>query len=119
MNPKKAFRKFGDAIMSAGDGAGLTVGLSWVGDSKGWRVMMMVTVNETPGHALMLGSKDARNLATIYDKHHQEPEWRGKTTGLEWVAPMLRDLADEAEQKNRDKIVPENAAAYMPALGHG
>lgn len=118
MNPKKAFRKFGDALMAAGDGAGLTVGLSWVGDTKGWRVMMMVTVNGMPGHVLMLGGKDARSLAATYDKHHLEPEWRGKTTGLEWVAPELRNLADEADQKNRDRIVPEGAAAAMPAAGN-
>lgn len=117
MNPKKAFRKFGDAIMAAGDGAGLTIGLSWVGDSKGWRVVMMVTVNGMPGHALMLDPKSARALATIYDKHHQEPEYRGKTTGLEWVAPMLRELADETVQKNSDKIIPEGAAEHMPSAG--
>ena len=117
MNPKKAFRKFGDAMMAAGDGAGLTVGLSWVGDSKGWRVVMMVTVNGAPGHALMLDPKSSRALAATYDKHHQEPEWRGKTTGLEWVAPMLRELADETEQKNRDRIIPEGAAEHMPSAG--
>jgi hypothetical protein len=30
MNPKKAFRRFGDACMAAPEGARLTVGLSWV-----------------------------------------------------------------------------------------
>ena len=63
MNPKKAFRKFGDALMAAGDGAGLVVGLSWIGDSKGWRVVMSVTRDEQPTHALMLVPKDARALA--------------------------------------------------------
>lgn len=66
---------------------------------------------------LMLGPKEARSLAAIYDKHHQEPEWRGKTTGLEWVAPELRKFAAECEQKNRDKVFPEGAAEYMQPAG--
>ncbi len=113
MNGKKAFRKFGDACMNAPLGASLTVGLSWTGDTKGWRVMMAVHT-----HVLMLGPKDARDLATIYDKHHQEPPYRGKTTGLEWVAPELRNLANEAEQKNKDKIIPDGAAEAMTPAGH-
>lgn len=112
MNPKKAFRKFGNACMSAPEGAALTVGLSWVGDGKGWRVMMAIHTAH-----LLLGSKDARALANIYDKHHRSLEWLGKATGVEWVAPELRNLADEAEQKNRDKIIPEGAVEHMPAWG--
>lgn len=112
MNGKKAFRKFGQMCMNAPPGASLTVGLSWVGDGKGWRVMMAVHTAH-----LLLGAKDARGLADIYDKHHRSPEYLGKTTGLEWVAPELRSLADEAEQKNRDKIIPDGAAEHMPAAG--
>ena len=112
MNPKKAFRKFGDAMMRAPEGASLTVGLSWVSDSKGWRVLMQVHTA-----ALMLPAKEARALAAIYDKQHQAPEYRGKTTGLEWVAPELRRLADEAEQKTRDRIIPDGAAEHMPSAG--
>lgn len=112
MNGKKAFRKFGSACMNAPPGAQLTVGLSWVSDTKGWRVMMAVHTS-----VLMLGPKDARGLAAIYDKHHHSPEYRGKKTGLEWVAPELRNLADEAEQKTRDKIIPDGAAEHIPAAG--
>ena len=99
-------------MMRAPEGAHLTIGLSWVGDGKGWRVVMKVHAS-----ALLLGPKDARHLAATYDKHHQSAEWRGKVTGLEWVAPELRSLADEAEQKSRDRIVPEGAAEHMPAAG--
>ena len=112
MNGKKAFRKFGNAIMSAPPGSSLTFGLSWVSDTKGWRVMMAVHTS-----AIMLSAKDARGLAAIYDKHHQSPEYRGKTTGLEWVAPELRKLADEADQKTRDRIIPEGAAEHLPSAG--
>lgn len=112
MKPNKAFRKFGQAAMTAPPGASLTVGLSWA-EPKGWRVMMMIHTS-----ALMLGPKDARGLAAIYDKHHLSPEYLGKKTGLEWVAPELRKLADEAEQKNKDNVIPEDAAAHMPAAGN-
>lgn len=67
---------------------------------------------------LMIGAATARGLASIYDKHHRAPEYLGKPTGLEWVAPELRNLADEADQKNRDKIIPEGAAEHMPAAGN-
>ena len=111
MNPKKAFRKFGDAAMSAPPGATLTVGLSWV-EHKGWRVVMMIHTA-----VLMVGTKDARGLADLYDKYHRSPEYRGKTTGLEWVAPELRSLATEADQKNRDRVMPEGAAEHMQPAG--
>lgn len=113
MNPKKAFRKFGDMAMNAPAGATLTVGLTWIED-KGWRVLMQIHTA-----ALMIGTKDARGLADIYDKHHRAPEYRGKTTGLEWVAPMLRELADEADQKNRDRVMPPEMLDHVAPQGSG
>ncbi len=111
MNPNKAFRKFGQACMNAPADAQLTVGLVWI-EKKGWRVMMNV-------HTAMLhlGSKEAKGLADIYDKHHKSPEWRGKTTGLEWVASELRKLSDEIEQKNRDGIIPPEMLDHINILG--
>jgi hypothetical protein len=112
MNPNKAFRKFGRAAMDAPPGAALTVGLMWV-ELRGWRVMMNIHTS-----VLHLGAKDARGLASIYDKHHQSPEWRGQTTGLEWVAPELRSLADEADQKNRDGTIPPEMLDHVTPAGH-
>ncbi len=111
MNPNKAFRKFGQACMDAPPGASLTVGLVWI-ETKGWRVMMNV-------HTAMLhlGSVEARGLADIYDKHHQSQEWRGKTTGLEWVAGDLRALADEAKQKNTYGVSPPEMLGHISARG--
>ena len=111
MKLNKAFRKFGRAAMEAPPGASLTVGLAWI-ETKGWRVMMNIHTS-----ILHLGSKEARGLAAIYDKHHQSPEYRGKTTGLEWVAPELRALADEADLKNRDGVIPDGIVEVMPAAG--
>jgi hypothetical protein len=88
MNPNKAFRKFGEACMNAPPGSHLNVGLVWI-EQKGWRVMMNVHTA-----VLHLESGGARSLADVYGRQHQ-------TTHLAWVAPTLRRLADEADQKNR------------------
>ncbi len=111
MNPNKAFRKFGQACMDAPAGASLTVGLVWI-EPKGWRVMINV------GPALLhLGSKEARGLADIYDKQHQSAEWRGKTTGLEWVASELRTLASEIDEKNAAGTVPPEMLDLIATKG--
>ncbi|WP_025036122.1 hypothetical protein [Bradyrhizobium sp. DOA9] len=111
MNPNKAFRKFGQACMNAPADAQLTVGVSWI-ERKGWRVAMMVHTA-----SLHLGPKEARGLADIYDKHHRSPEWRGKTTGLEWVAPELRKLADEVDAKNKAGEIPAEMLGHVEARG--
>lgn len=101
MKPNKAFRKFGLAVALAPEGSSLVVGLVWI-QKKGWRVAMSV-------HTAMLhlGPVEARGLADIYDKQHRRAEYADTKTGLEWVAPELRSLAAEVEQKNRDNIMPD------------
>lgn len=111
MKPNKAFRKFGQACMNAPDGAQLTVGVVWI-KKKGWRVMMNVHTA-----LLHLGASEARGLADIYDKNHRSPEWRGKTTGLEWVAPELRKLSDEIDGKNKAGELPPEMLGHMAAQG--
>lgn len=112
MNPSDAFRKFGKACMSAPPDASLTVGLIW-DERKRWRVMMNVHTS-----FLNLGPKEARALADIYDKHHQSPEWRGKVTGVEWVASELRKLAAEADKQNLAGVVPPEMLGHISTQGH-
>ena len=97
--------------MNAPEGASLTVGLVWI-ETKGWRVMMNI-------HTAMLhlGAKEARGLADIYDKHHQSPEWRGKITGLEWVAGELWTLAAEIDEKNKSGILPPEMLDHVNIKG--
>lgn len=109
MNPKKAFRKFGDACLRAPAGSMLTVGLTWIED-KGWRVMMQIHT-----HILMLGTKDARGLAAIYEKNLAFPEYAGN--GLEWVAPELRKCAEEADQKNDLGLLPPEMLQHVTPQG--
>jgi hypothetical protein len=112
MNAKKAFRKFGDACLNAPPEATLRVGLCWI-ETKGWRVLMAV------GAAyLMVGPKDARALADIYDKHHLSPEWRNKKTGLEWIAGELRTLATEADAKILAGVLPPEILEHVVPQGH-
>lgn len=111
MKASKAFRKFGRACMDAPPGAQLTLGVSWV-ERKGWRVVMLVHTS-----SLHLDGTSARGLADIYDKNHAAPEWRGRTTGLEWVAPELRNLADEVDAKNARGDVPPEMLHLMTPEG--
>lgn len=97
--------------MDAPEGANLTVGVVWI-ETKGWRVMMSVHTS-----VLHLGSKEARGLADLYEKHHKSPDWRGKTTGLEWVALELRTLSDEVDQKNAAKAVPPEMLDHISMQG--
>lgn len=111
MNPNKAFRKFGEACMSAPEGSQFTVGVAWI-EKKGWKVTMSV------GTAMLhLGAAGARGLADIYDKHHQAPEFRGKTTGLEWVAAELRNLATEVTAKNAAGEIPPEMLGHISSQG--
>jgi hypothetical protein len=112
MKANKAFRKFGRACMNAPSGASLVVGLVWI-ETKGWRVVMNVH-----NAVLHLGAKDARGLANVYDRQHQSPEWRGRTTGLEWVAPELRKLADEVDEKNAAGFMPPEMLDHVEVHGN-
>lgn len=111
MKPNKAFRKFAAAVAHTPEGASLVVGLVWI-QKKGWRVAMNV-------HTAMLhlGPVEARDLADVYDKKHRSAEYANTRTGLEWVAPELRSLADEVEQKNRDNVMPEGLIDVLPPEG--
>jgi len=111
MKPNKAYRKFGQACLDAPPGASLTVGVMWA-EGKGWRVMMQVHTS-----VLHLSADTARGLADIYDKAHRAPEWCGKTSGLEWVAPELRNIAAEVDEKNRAGAVPPEMLDVIAARG--
>lgn len=111
MNPKKALSKFLTALGTAPEGAQFEVGLTW-DQRKGWRVYQRVG-----SHVLMLGPDDARRMAALYERTAARPEWRGRTHGLERTLGELRPLADEAEQKNRERVIPDHAAEFLPAAG--
>lgn len=108
---KKLWRKFMNHILASPAGSDLEVGLTWDA-SKGWRVYQRIG-----DKAMAMDPAGARKLAASYDKVAALPEWRGVSQGLSGTLGELRALADEAEQKNRDKIVPDGAAAFMPAAG--
>lgn len=108
---KKIWRKFMNHILAAPEGSNLTVGLTW-DQVNGWRVYQQIG-----DKALAMAPDGARKLADSYDKVGARPEWRGASHGLEETLGALRPLADEADEKNRAGIIPEGAAAFMPAAG--
>lgn len=108
---KKIWRKFMNHILTAPEGSNLTVGLTW-DQANGWRVYQQIG-----DKALAMAPDAARKLAASFDKIGAQPEWRGVRHGLEQTLAALRPLADEADQKNLDKIIPDNAAQFMPAAG--
>lgn len=108
---KKMFRKFMSHILTAPEGSDFEVGLTW-DQANGWRVYQRVG-----DKALAMAPDAARKMAATYEKVGARPEWRGTAHGLEDTLGALRPLADEAEQKNRDRIIPDGAAAAMPAAG--
>ena len=109
---KKKMMKFLEQVERAPPGCNFEVGLIY--DAKeGWRVYERV--HEA---ALLMLPKQAYVLAGVYDKMARNSEWRGVTTGLEWVPIELRKLALEADEKNRAGEVPDKYAEMMPTEGH-
>lgn len=107
MNARKAYRRFADAIIAAGDGADLTVGLTY--DVKGgWMVFLLV------GTTLMsLPPAEARKLGD----HMLAKMPAGQMPELRDIMKELVKLCDEADQKNAGKVVPEGYAEMMPVEG--
>jgi hypothetical protein len=108
---KKALRKFMDAILSAPEGCDFEIGLVFDRD-QGWRVYQRVHTK-----ALLMAPAMARSLADTYDKLAARPEWAAIGREMKNTFEELRNLANEADQKNRDKVLPPDYAAFAPAQG--
>lgn len=109
---KKMLRKFLNHVAASPEGSDLEVGLTWDA-GNGWRVYQRIGEK-----ALAMAPDGARKMAASFEAVGARPEWRGAAHGLERTLGALRPLADEAEQKNRDGIIPDGAAAFMPAAGN-
>lgn len=111
MSAKKKLMKFLQQAESAPKGCRFEVGIVY--DVKeGWRVYERI--HEA---ALMMSATQARKIADTYDKIASRAEWKSAASSMGWVAPELRKLADEVEQKNRDGVVPAGYAEMMPTEG--
>lgn len=108
---KKVWGKFMKHILAAPEGADFEVGLTWDKDN-GWRVYQRVG-----DKGMAMDPMTALGLATTFDKLAVQPEWRAIATDMAGTLGALRTLANEAVQKNRDKIIPAEATAHMPAAG--
>jgi hypothetical protein len=108
---KKVLRKFLNRVANAPDGALLEVGIMY-DVTNGWRVYERIG-----DAAIGMAPAQARQLADTYDEIGHRPEWRGVRHGLEETLGLLRPLADEADEKNRNKVVPPGYAEAMPTMG--
>jgi hypothetical protein len=108
---RKALAQWVRHIERAGAGASFEVGLVYDPES-GWRVYQRIG-----DKGLALSPQHARGIAEAYDQISRRPEWRNVAHGLDDTLGALRLLADEAEQKNRNKVIPDGYAAMAPAQG--
>lgn len=108
---KKVLRKFLDHVSRAQPGDALEVGLTYDAEN-GWRVYQRIG-----DKALAMDPKHARGLHAAYERLASKPEWVSAARGLMNTLGELRLLADEADQKNRDKVVPPGYADAMPTWG--
>lgn len=108
---KKIWRKFMNHIAAAPVGAEFEVGLIY--DAKdGWRVYQRIG-----DKALAMDPKQSRGLYNTYAKMAQRPEWKAIAASMADTWEQFNTLADEADEKNRNKIVPEGYAEAMPTMG--
>lgn len=108
---KKIWRKFMKHIQSAPPGANFEVGLTY--DVKeGWRVYQRIG-----DKALMMAPAQSRGLHATYSKMAQRPEWKAIAASMADTWEAFKTLADEADEKNRNKVVPDGYAEAMPTAG--
>lgn len=111
MSAKKKLRRFLDQAKNAPEGCQFEVGLAF-DIENGWRVYERIH-----DAALMMSPKQARGIADTYDKIGRRSEWKREAASLSWVPIELRKLAEECEQKNARKDVPEGYVEAMPTSG--
>jgi len=110
---KAAFVKFMAAIAAAKDGDPYEVGISWSPERK-W------CVYQRSGDAvLMMSPEEARRIHRAYEKMCRRPEWRDVSDSPEIrdLFGALPDLAREAFHNNRDGVLPEGGANFIPRGG--
>ena len=110
MSAKKILRKWLRHIESS-TGEQLETGLTW-DQENGWRVYQRIG-----DKALAMAPAEARKIGAIYDKLGKLPEWRHAAADLANTLGGLKELADEADAKNRDGSIPPDAALHQPAWG--
>lgn len=108
---KKTWRKFMNHMMSAPPGAPFEVGLIY-DPKEGWRVYQRIG-----DKAIAMAPKQSRGLYETYSKMAQRPEWKAIAVSMADIWEAFKTLADEADEKNRDKVVPEGYAEMMPTMG--
>lgn len=108
---KKAWLKFMQALVTAPEGAQFEVGDSWTKD-RGWRPYQRIG-----DKCLFLSPKQARGLHETFEKMGRDPKWRDAWESMKGTVDELKAAANDCDRKNREGIIPPNAAEWTPAEG--
>lgn len=109
----KAWGKFMRAVATAPEGAQFEVGDTWTQD-RGWRPYQRIG-----DKVLMMSSDQARGLYSTFEKMGREPQWRGTWESMKDTFGELKAAADDCDRKNREGVIPSDAAEHLPAEGRG
>lgn len=108
---RKAMLQFMRALEGAPVGTPFEVGDTWT-QLRGWRPYQRI------GEKMLIVSPDqARALCTIYEKMGADPQWAEAWASMKGTFKELRAAADECDRKNRERVVPPDAAAAMQSEG--
>lgn len=101
---KAALIAFGQALLEGDDY--IEGGETWSAET-GWRVYL-----RTGPKVLMMSAKSARKMAEVYIKAGGR-----KMPDIAVVIDVLLESAEVVKRKNRDRVVPEQAAEMLPTRG--
>jgi hypothetical protein len=108
---KKAWFKFLKAVEAAPPGSQFEVGDTWV-KGHGWRPYQRIG-----DKVLMCTPDQARKIVSIYEDMGKRPEWQRGWAEMKDMFLELRAAADDCDRKNRERIIPPDAAEHLPAEG--
>jgi hypothetical protein len=111
-SPQKHWRRFLAAVKRAKPGDRFEVGIGWQ-KMRGWQPYQKIA-----GAMLFMTPDHARAMVALFEQHKTEPQWKGPAESLQEVFDMLADAADDCDQKNRAREVPQRVAVVLPAEGN-
>jgi hypothetical protein len=111
MHPKKAIRKFLEALQNAPLGADFQVGITW-DERRGWSPYQRIGE-----HMLILPVAAARGLVAGALKQDGQHAGNPEIAGVIGMFKTLGEICDECDVKNKSRVVPPGMVAFMEPRG--
>lgn len=108
---KKALGEFLRVLAAAPDGTLCQVGDCWTAQD-GWRPYFLIG-----GKMLAMSPGKARKLVETARKLARKPGHQAGFESLKRHFEALAESADDCERKNRERVIPEDAALMLPPAG--